>query len=408
MRIFLSCGEPSGDLHAANLIKALRRRLPKATYHGFGGPKMEAAGASLLFPLVNLAVMWLVQVILNIHVFIGLLRKAGRSFREDRPDVVVLIDNPGFNWGVARRAKELGIPVVYFVPPQLWAWMGWRVKKVKKYVDHVYCTLPFEADWYKERGVEGVQYVGHPYFDELAERTVDDAFVAEQRARGGRVVALLPGSRSQEIERNFPMMIKAAALVAKQKPDARFAVACLNDRHQTRCAELIAAEPSASDVPIELFSGQTPELIRLADCCWAVSGSVSLELMTEALPTVVVYKMGAFHLWLALKIVQVRYMTLVNLLADAELMPEYATSVDVSDELAAHALNWLNNEPERRRASDALAALRDQVVIPGATERAADHLASLLTSGDRQAPRGPHVPLRTPAAREDGRVERAG
>ncbi|MEW4566587.1 lipid-A-disaccharide synthase [Tautonia sp. JC769] len=407
MRIFISCGEPSGDLHAANLIRALRRRLPGARFVGFGGPRMTEAGATLLYPLVNLAVMWIAQVIANLHVFIGLLRQAGRSFREERPDAVVLIDNPGFNWGVARRAKAQGIPVIYFVPPQLWAWAGWRVVKVKKYVDHVLCTLPFEPRWYEERGFGGAEYVGHPYFDELAGRVLDDAFLAEQRARSGRVVALLPGSRTQEVERNFPMMLRAAATVARARPDVRFAVACLNDRHRDRCAEMIAAEPLVSGCSIELFSGRTPELIRLADLCWAVSGSVSLELMTEALPTVVVYKLGAAHLWLANKIVQVRYMTLVNLLADAELMPEYPTSGDVSHEMADHALTWLNNEAERLRVSESLAALRDRVVVPGATERAADRIAALLTTADRPGPRGPHRPLRAPSG-QDERVEQAG
>ncbi|RUL89266.1 lipid-A-disaccharide synthase [Tautonia sociabilis] len=400
MRIFISCGEPSGDLHAANLVRALRRRLPGAEFVGFGGPKMEAAGATLLYPLVNLAVMWLVQVILNLHVFVRLLLRAGRYFREERPDAVVLIDNPGFNWGVAKRAKAAGIPVIYFVPPQLWAWMSWRVAKMRRYVDHVLCTLPFEEPWYRARGVEGARYIGHPYFDEVAGRSLDESFLQEQRARAGRVVALLPGSRTQEVERNFPMMLRAAALVAKERPDARFLVACLHDRHRDLCASLLAADPEAAGLPIELCSGRTPEIIRLAEACWAVSGSVSLELMAEALPTVVVYKMGAAHLWLARKIVQVRYMCLVNLLADAELMPEFATSGDVSAEMARYALSWLADEADRRRVSDSLAALRDRVAIPGAIDRAADRIAEIVSAG-RVVPRGPHAPIGPRPARDE-------
>ena len=406
MKIFLSCGEPSGDLHAASLIRSLRRRLPSAEYAGFGGPRMAEEGGRLLYPLVNLAVMWIVHVLRNLHVFLGLLRKAERYFLDERPDAVVLIDYPGFNWEVAKRAKAAGIPVFYFVPPQIWAWAGWRVRKVRKYVDHVLCALPFEADWYRERGVEGAHYIGHPYFDELATRVLDEQFLAEQRSRPGRVVALLPGSRMQEVERNFPMMIRAAAAVSRRRPDARFVVACLDERRLSRCAELIAAEPSAAGVPIELHSGRTPELIRLADLCWAVSGSVSLELMAEALPTVVVYKMGAVHLWLARRLVQVRYMTLVNLLAGRELMPEYATSGDVSDEMTRHALDWLGDEDVRRRASDELAELRDRVAAPGATDRAAETIARLLSPA-HPTPRGPHLPMRSPAGRDD-RLERAG
>ncbi|MBV8677090.1 MAG: lipid-A-disaccharide synthase, partial [Planctomycetaceae bacterium] len=184
MRLFISTGEPSGDLHAANLIHSLRKCLPDAEFVGFGGPRMAAAGADLLYPLVELAVMWFVRVLLNLPTFIRLLFQANRYFRDQRPDAVILIDYPGFNWCVARRAKRHGIPVFYYVPPQIWAWAGWRVEKVRKYVDQVLCALPFEPAWYHARGVPGATHVGHPYFDELAERELDEAFLAERRDRG--------------------------------------------------------------------------------------------------------------------------------------------------------------------------------------------------------------------------------
>src|SRR5262249_16215150 len=152
-------------------------------------------GATLHFPLVEMAVMWFLRVLINLHIFIGLVGKASRYFREERPDAVILIDYPGFNWWIARRAKECGIPVFYYVPPQIWAWGGWRVNKVRRFVDHVLCSLPFEPAWYHARGVPNAVFVGHPYFDELAERTLDEAFLEAERARGGPVVALLPGSR---------------------------------------------------------------------------------------------------------------------------------------------------------------------------------------------------------------------
>src|SRR3954468_877609 len=185
MRIFLSAGEPSGDLHAANLVHALRRRRPDATFAGFGGPKMAGAGVTVVFPLVDLAVMWFLRVLLNIHKFVGVLIQADRYFRDVRPDAVVLIDYPGLHWWIARRAKARGIPVFYYVPPQLWAWAGWRVEKVRKFVDHVLCSLPFEPAWYHARGVPGAVYVGHPYFDELSDRPLDAAFLDAHRERGG-------------------------------------------------------------------------------------------------------------------------------------------------------------------------------------------------------------------------------
>ena len=391
MRIFISTGEPSGDLHAANLIAALRRRRPDAEFVGFGGPHMERAGATLLYPLVELAVMWFLRVLLNLHKFIGLLRQADRSFRDQRPDAVILIDYPGFNWCLARRAKARGIPVFYYVPPQLWAWAGWRVKKVRNYIDHVLCSLPFEPAWYHARGVPGAVHVGHPYFDELAERTLDNAFLAEHRARGGPLIALLPGSRTQEVTRNLPLMLRAAAEVSRRRPDARFAVACLHERHQT-LARAILRESGLELPALEVHAARTPEIIRLAEVAWAVSGSVGLELMVEALPTVVVYKLNPIDLWIARPFIKARYISLVNLLADSEVMPEYLTARDVSGDLADWALAWLNDPVQRAGTSQTLADLRDRVAVPGASERAA---ARILATLDASAPRpsypGPHA-----------------
>src|SRR5206468_10273114 len=166
MRIFFSAGEPSGDVHGANLIGALRRLRPEVECEGFGGERMEAAGCRLHYPLTRLAVMWFLRALTNAPTFLDLLSRADRHFAKDPPDAVVLIDYPGFNWWVARRAHFHGIPVFYFVPPQLWAWAGWRVKKMRRFVDHVLCSLPFEETWYHERNVPA-DYVGHPFFDEL-------------------------------------------------------------------------------------------------------------------------------------------------------------------------------------------------------------------------------------------------
>src|SRR5262249_44554395 len=161
----LSAGEPSGDLHAANLIRALRRHDSGVECVGFGGDSMEAAGGRLLYPLCRLAVMWFLRVLTNAVTFLRLLSRADRFLRDERPDAVVLIDYPGFNFQLARLAHARGIPVFWFVPPQLWAWAGWRVRKMRRWVDHLLCSLPFEESWYRERGVPA-HYLGHPYFDE--------------------------------------------------------------------------------------------------------------------------------------------------------------------------------------------------------------------------------------------------
>ena len=380
MRIFISAGEPSGDLHAANLIHSLRRRQPDVEIVGFGGDKMRAAGATLIYPLVDLAVMWFLRVLLNLNKFFQILDMADREFRTNRPDAVVVIDYPGFHWWLAKTAKKHGIPVIYFVPPQIWAWAGWRIKKVRRSIDHVLCSLPFEPKWYHDRGVPGAVYIGHPYFDELTERHLDDAFVAELAAPATPLVAILPGSRTQEVTRNLPIMLRAAAKLAAERPGVRFAVACLHDRHRGLAAEIIRAADVPAWVEIDLFAARTPELIRVAAVAWAVSGSVGLELMSETLPTVVLYKIRRFDLWVARQFIKSKYISLVNLLADAEVMPEYLTAVDVSGDLAAWALRWLDDPAERRLAVDALARLRAKVAVPGASERAAEAILSAVAA----------------------------
>ena len=389
MRIFLSAGEPSGDLHAANLIRSLRKRWPDAEFVGYGGPRMSEAGAVVLYPLVDMAVMWLLRVLWNIRTFLGLVDRADRYFRDERPDAVVLIDYPGLHWWIARKAKERGIPVFYYVPPQIWAWAGWRVEKVKKFFDHVLCSLPFEPAWYHARGVPQALYVGHPYFDELAERVLDETFLAAERAKGGPVVALLPGSRTQEVTRNFPVMLRAASKLAADRPGlkARFVVACLHDRHKAMVEAVLARSGLGGTIPIEIHAARTPELIRLADVAWAVSGSVGLELMMEALPTVVLYKVNRVDLLIARPFIKTKYISLVNLLADAEVMPEYLTERDVSGDLAAWAGRWIGDPAERDKAASALEALREVVAVPGASDRAAGAIVEAL----RSVPyRGPH------------------
>jgi lipid-A-disaccharide synthase len=410
MRIFISAGEPSGDLHAANLIRSLRERIPDARFVGFGGSKMEGAGADLLYPLVDLAVMWFLNVLLNIVTFIRLVFMADRYFRDERPDAVVLVDYPGLHWWIAGRAKARGIPVFYFVPPQLWAWAGWRVEKVRKYVDQVLCSLPFEPAWYQARGVEGAVHVGHPYFDELADRPLNEGFLAEQRGQPGDLVAILPGSRTQELIRNLPDMLRAAKSLAQRRPGVRFAVACLHERHKAMAERIIGESYGHDDVArglvpsIAVHAGRTPELIRLARVAWAVSGSVGLELMVEGLPSVVLYKVKRFDLWVARWFIKAKYISLVNLLADAEVFPEYLTWQDASGELARWGATWLGDPDAYARVTADLAALRERVAQPGASDRAADHIVTwlhqhreegqttVIADHSTAAYRGPHEP----------------
>jgi lipid-A-disaccharide synthase len=382
MRIFLCAGEPSGDLHGANLVRHLRRLSPHIECVGFGGERMEEAGCRLLYPLCRLAVMWFLRVLANAGTFLHLLSRADRFFRHHRPDAVVLIDYPGFNWWLARRAHFHGIPVFYFVPPQLWGWAGWRVGKMRRFVDHVLCSLPFEESWYQTRGVHAY-YVGHPYFDELTGQRLDPVFVAEQRSRPGPVVALLPGSRTQEVERNLPTLIRSASHIHRARPNARFLVACFKAAQR----QYVDARLRGLHLPIETHVSRTPEIIHLAHSCVAVSGSVGLELLYQGKPSVVVYRIGSIDLRVCRWFKTSPYISLVNLLAEKELYPEFLTDHCEAEAIGGHIVRWLNDRSTYRATCAELTDLRRRVGQPGACERAARYVLQTLDQQNQETRR---------------------
>jgi lipid-A-disaccharide synthase len=405
MKIFFSAGEPSGDLHGANLIRELRAQRPAVEAVGYGGPRMAEAGCRLHADLTALAVMWILRALMNLHKFLDLAGRADRYFRAERPDAVVLIDFPGFNWWIARRAKAHGIPVFYYAPPQIWAWASWRVGKMRRLVDHVLAALPFEANWLRERGCRAT-FVGHPYFDELRQQTRDAAFIDSFRDASRPLVVILPGSRNQELVHNLDSLLDAARHIAAAVPHARFAVAAFKPAQ----AETARRRAAALGIEAHVFAGRTPELIHLADACLAVSGSVSLELLYNLKPTVILYRVG----WVAYRLQawfrRVRYITLVNLLASddifnrpiassaedraqatAALFPEFVTAGDRSREMAAHVIGWLRDPQERGRLVDRLETLRSQVALAGAGRRAAQIILSEARRQTKPTPR-PHYP----------------
>jgi lipid-A-disaccharide synthase len=373
MQIFISAGEPSGDLHGANLVRSLQRLHPRIDCVGFGGERMAAAGCQLLYPLCRLAVMWFLRVLTNAPTFLSLLSRADRYFRQRRPDAVVLIDYPGFNWWLARRARFHGIPVFYFVPPQLWGWAGWRVGKMRRWVDHVLCTLPFEEKWYRERGVPA-HYVGHPYFDELQQQELDADFLAAERHKPGPIVGLLPGSRNQEIDRNLSTLVRTAARIHAARPDVRFLAACFKESQRRQVAEYVRRV----SLPIEVHAGRTPEIVHLSRACAAVSGSVSLELLYQGKPTVMVYRIRALDLQVCRWFMTSPYITLVNLMAGRELFPEFLTDRCEAEAMAGHLLRWLNDEGAWEAVHDQLVELRQEVGGAGACDRAAEFIMAAV------------------------------
>ncbi len=393
MKIFFSVGEPSGDLHAANLIRELKKHDPQIECVGFGGPKMSTTGCQLLFDLTQLSLMlFSLTLIKTLPQFFALKKQAAKYFDEHSPDAVVLVDFPGFNWHIARLAKQRGIPVFYYGVPQMWAWASHRVKKLKRDVDHVLCKLPFEPKWFAERGCQAV-YVGHPYFDELHQRQLDQTFIRSNFQTQAPVLTLLPGSRKQEVTSNIGMMLDAASRIQRETPGLRVAIASFNLQQ----ANIAQQQVTAKNIDAEIYIGKTPELIEAATACIACSGSVSLELMFHKKPSVISYRVSHRNKFLGRLVLRCKYITLPNLMAVSEIekpawrlldpdspqpepipFPEYFSTKNESVKIAAWIRRWLNEPEERQKVIDQLAELNQNFATPGASVKAAEYILQQL------------------------------
>ncbi len=356
---------------------------------------MAREGLKQHFDLTSLAVMWLWEVVTQLRTFFALANQAETYFKNEKPDAVILIDYPGFNWHIAKRAKRCGIPVFYYSPPQVWSWKQGRVKKMRRMTDCVFSGLPFEAQWLKERGCH-VEYVGHPYFDEVQNHPRQSELMDCLRSKTP-FVGLLPGSRTGEVIRNFPVFWETALKIRRERPDVRFAIAAFNEKHAKWIENFIKERNEENDPNIEIFVHSTPEIIQCATCCLSVSGSVSLELLFHATPAVISYRVSRFG-WIMQRLFRrVRFITLVNLLTvenpfrsfnpeyrpDSEdarivIFPEYLTWKDRSAWIATDLLRWLNDETERPKCVRRLKTLNAEIAPPGAARNTAERILEFL------------------------------
>ena len=372
-RLFIVAGEASGDMHAAGLARRLRELEPDIELHGFGGPKMAEAGIKIHEDLLNLAFMWFKKVLANLKTIFGLLRKGLDLIDEIRPDAVVLIDYPGFNLSLARFLRKRRITVLYYMVPQLWAWGGWRIRKMKKRISHALVALPFEEDYFNSRGLPAT-YVGHPLFDHLREiEPFEDIRELVGVKPGGKLLAVLPGSREQEIERLLPVMLEGLKHLKQRVSDVRAVTAPPHEKY----ADLVRSIVAVHGTEIMILPGRAHDLISSADACLTASGTTSLEIMHLGKPMAVIYRINPISYAIARLFSRSEFISLVNIIAGSEIVPERLMSRDDVQWIADHLERFLVDQDARARVIGNLKELARRIDEPGATERAAREILRL-------------------------------
>lgn len=364
-RIFLVAGETSGDIHGANLVRALLRQDPALTCEGLGGWRMEAAGMTLRHDLAGEAIMGFTEVVKHILPIRRLFLDTLAHLRETRPGALVLIDYPGFNIRLAREAHALGIPVIYYISPQVWAWKKGRIHTIAGCVRRMLVIFPFEEALYQQVHVD-VRYVGHPLLDHIAQ------YEPTRRFDGDPVIGLLPGSRLQEIERLTPVMIATARGILEKHPRARFVTPAISEARAARIRAL------AGDFPLEVIVGGMYDVLSAARFCLVASGTATLETALFGVPLLILYKVGTMNYWLARLLVDIRFIGIVNILAERGVVPEFIQHDARPERILPRALDLIDDTPARAAMREDLQAVRQLLGGPGASDRAAEAVLDIL------------------------------
>jgi len=370
MKYYIIAGEASGDLHGSNLIKALKKKDAAAGIRCWGGDKMQSAGATLVKHYKDLAFMGFLEVIKNLPAILKNMRFCKADILQYKPTALILIDYPGFNLRIAKWAKEQGIPVIYYISPQVWAWKENRVKLIKKCVDKMLVILPFEKDFYAKWNYE-VEYVGHPLVEVVEEFLNNEQGTRNIEQGSKNTIALLPGSRQQEILKKLPIMLE----VAKHFPAYQFVVAKAPGLDEHFYAALLAPYKNVSSVV-----NKTYELLVLSKAALVTSGTATLETALFGVPEVICYKGSAFSYQIAKRLIKIKYIGLVNLIMGMEVVKEL-----IQDELTVenlkHELNLLlTDTAKKQQLQEDYTSLKNLLGKGGhASANAAECIHSFLT-----------------------------
>ena len=369
MRYYLVAGEASGDLHASNLMRAIAKRDASAQFRCFGGDMMEAAGGKLVKHYRELAYMGFWPVITHLGAILGGATLCFNDITSWKPDVVILVDYPGFNLSIAKKVHKLGIPVYYYISPKIWAWKSWRIRNIRRDVDELFSILPFEVEYFRRHSYN-IHYVGNPTVDEIESYKTGKERRPALQDDGRRVLALLAGSRRQEISRNLPIMLEAIKNIDHIRP-------------VLACAPGI--EPEFYDTilggaEIEKVYGNTFGVLEMSYAALVTSGTATLETALFDVPQVVCYKVPVgFAAKLIRKLlIKVRFVSLVNLVSFSEVVPELIGGEMDTDNVRNHLMPLLSDSIERRMQLDGYVQMKTILGPAGAPDRAAELMIGLL------------------------------
>lgn len=364
-------GEASGDIYGAHLVLAIKNLAPNIRFFGLGGPEMKKAGVRIMYQLSALAVVGITEIIPRIRYIFQALRKLKKALKVTPPDLVILIDYPGFNLNLAKKAHSLGIPVLYYIPPQVWAWREGRVKKIAKRVDRVAVILPFEKEFYTKYGIK-VEYVGHPLLDDTLPE-IDKEKIKESLDIGferGPILGLLPGSRAEETVRMMPVMIGAAEIISCYYPR----LYCVLPLASTVSEEVIRPYLKDANIDIKVNRSDTKTILKIADLALIASGTATLEAAIMETPMVITYKLSPLSYILGRFLVKVSNIGLVNLVAGKAIVPEFIQGEATTQRLAEEGLAILKDDRLREDMKKGLKLVHDQLGQGGASNKVA-HIA---------------------------------
>ena len=371
-RVYLVAGEASGDRLAADLLRELKKN-PKLRAFGVGGPMLKAAGQEQSLDLAKHAVVGLTDVLKNLPKFLKIFREVKHEIAEVNPDVVVLVDYPGFNLRLAKalHGERNGPAVIYYVSPQVWAWKAGRAKTMERILERLLVIFPFEVDWFARHAPKlKTRWVGHP----LADRWIEQAHAQRDEVP---CVALLPGSRAKEIEKHWPVLLKTAQRIVQEQRNVRFISMATNHEMRQKLEEIWAKYPM-SGVSLDILSGQS--LTQLTRCSLAIvaSGTATLECAMAGLPMLVVYQASWLTYWIGRMLVKLPYLSMVNVLAGEKVVPEFLQGAAEPERLARAALQILRNPKGAETMAIRIREVAKKLGGPGAAARAAEEVEDAI------------------------------